>query len=1017
MNDPKGSIWRKWDLHVHTPASLIHNYEGNDPWSRFLDDLANLPPEIKVIGINDYMFLDGYKRILAEKAAGKLKNIDLFLPVIEFRLDKFGGSQGHLSRVNYHVIFSDEIGPDLIEQQFLNALSSKYNLTPQYDTLRTSGQWKALPTRDSLADLGQRIIDTIPKEEQKKFDSPLMEGFNNLCLSLDSINEALDSHYFKGRYATAVGKTEWADIKWNDHTIADKKTIINSANFVFTASATPQHYDNAKESLTKACVNDRLLDCSDAHAFRGSQNKDRLGNCFTWVKSDPTFAGLLQLLIEPDERIYVGDMPPQIARVQSNPTKYISSIEIKRKPTATIGEVWFNNTLPLNPGLVAIIGNKGKGKSALTDIIGLLCNTRQNKDFTFLSPENFRQLRDNKAKHFEAILRLESGTPISRGLEEAVDENQPELVKYIPQNFLEKICTQLGRIEESEFDRELKKVIFSHVEDAYRLGQASLDQLIAYKATEATQKSELLKQELHRLNERIIALEEKSEPAYRKRIENLLEKKNKELTAHDSALPLVIAKPDNDPARQAEISLTSSKIDAAKATLATEESNILAANQQKTTLVQLTATADRVIARADNLSRQIQTFITESQDDFNSLGLDLDRTLTVKIDKTAITLKRAALVAEQQQIARKLDPAQPGSIPLKRAEIVQSIKTLEEELDEPNKRYQAYETALKNWDNQRLAILGSKTTLDTVEYFKAQLSELDAIPNQLRNVRELRMAKAKEIHGVIRELADTYRELYAPVNQFIETRPLAKEKFQLNFEVGIVDAGFLDNFFELVSQGATGTYCGVEQGNKFLKTLLARQDFDTETGVEAFLNEILASLETDLRPDGKGVKVNDQLRKGKTVLALYDLIYGLEYMRPRYALRMGAKELSELSPGERGTLLLVFYLLVDKDDIPLVIDQPEENLDNQTVFELLVPCMKEAKRRRQVFMVTHNPNLAVVCDAEQIICADLDKTNKYTMNYISGAIENPKINQAIVDILEGTMPAFHNRQDKYQPVI
>jgi predicted ATPase len=163
------------------------------------------------------------------------------------------------------------------------------------------------------------------------------------------------------------------------------------------------------------------------------------------------------------------------------------------------------------------------------------------------------------------------------------------------------------------------------------------------------------------------------------------------------------------------------------------------------------------------------------------------------------------------------------------------------------------------------------------------------------------------------------------------------------------------------------------------------------------------------------VKVADQLRKGKTVLSLYDFIFSLEYIKPRYALRMGTKELSELSPGERGTLLLVFYLLVDKDDIPLVIDQPEENLDNQTVFELLVPCMKEAKRRRQVFMVTHNPNLAVVCDAEQIICADLDKTNKYTMNYLSGTIENPKNNRAIVDILEGTMPAFHNRQDKYFP--
>ena len=122
-----------------------------------------------------------------------------------------------------------------------------------------------------------------------------------------------------------------------------------------------------------------------------------------------------------------------------------------------------------------------------------------------------------------------------------------------------------------------------------------------------------------------------------------------------------------------------------------------------------------------------------------------------------------------------------------------------------------------------------------------------------------------------------------------------------------------------------------------------------------------------------------------------------------------------MSPGERGTLLLVFYLLVDKDDIPLVIDQPEENLDNQTVYELLVPCMKGAKNRRQVFIVTHNPNLAVVCDAEQIICANLDKQNNSTMTYLSGAIENPIIKKAIVDILEGTMPAFHNRETKYNP--
>jgi hypothetical protein len=89
----KGSTWKKWDLHVHTPESLIQHYPGGKAgaWDAFLSDLEELPPEFKVIGINDYIFVDGYERILKEKESGRLENIDLFLPVVELRLDKFGG--------------------------------------------------------------------------------------------------------------------------------------------------------------------------------------------------------------------------------------------------------------------------------------------------------------------------------------------------------------------------------------------------------------------------------------------------------------------------------------------------------------------------------------------------------------------------------------------------------------------------------------------------------------------------------------------------------------------------------------------------------------------------------------------------------------------------------------------------------------------------------------------------------------------------------------------------------------
>ena len=139
----------------------------------------------------------------------------------------------------------------------------------------------------------------------------------------------------------------------------------------------------------------------------------------------------------------------------------------------------------------------------------------------------------------------------------------------------------------------------------------------------------------------------------------------------------------------------------------------------------------------------------------------------------------------------------------------------------------------------------------------------------------------------------------------------------------------------------------------------------------------------------------------------------MDYLKPEFQLKMNGKHLSSLSPGERGALLLLLYLFIDNDDKPLIIDQPEENLDNESVYKYLVRFIKEAKKKRQIIMVTHNPNLAVVCDADQIIQMKIDKENANEVSFQAGAIENPKINKILIDILEGTYPAFHNRDSKY----
>ena len=253
---PQGSTWNKWDLHVHTPASIVQHYGGDDPaaWEKFFSDIESLPREFKVLGINDYVFVDGYREVLQAKRKGRLKNIDLLLPVIELRLDKFGGSESRLSRVNYHIIFSDEVDPDAIEYHLLFALSNEFVLSPETMELARQKRWSSNITRESIEELGRLIVETTPEDKRTNM-SALHRGFSNLNFRLDDIKKKLQFHHFEGKYLTAVGKTEWADIKWNYQVAAEKKNIINDADMVFVAADTPNDWRKAKDSLQSSGVN------------------------------------------------------------------------------------------------------------------------------------------------------------------------------------------------------------------------------------------------------------------------------------------------------------------------------------------------------------------------------------------------------------------------------------------------------------------------------------------------------------------------------------------------------------------------------------------------------------------------------------------------------------------------------------------------------------------------------------------------------------------------------------------
>jgi predicted ATPase len=142
-------------------------------------------------------------------------------------------------------------------------------------------------------------------------------------------------------------------------------------------------------------------------------------------------------------------------------------------------------------------------------------------------------------------------------------------------------------------------------------------------------------------------------------------------------------------------------------------------------------------------------------------------------------------------------------------------------------------------------------------------------------------------------------------------------------------------------------------------------------------------------------------------------LYGTKHIGISYSIDYEGVDIRKLSPGTRGIVLLLLYLaLDDADDRPLIIDQPEENLDPQSIFDELVGLFVAAKETRQVIMVTHNANLVVNTDADQVIIAFAGPHRPGQLppiRYLSGGLESAAMRKHVCGILEGGDRAFKER--------
>lgn len=995
LESKAGSTWRRWDLHIHAPGTKLSNAFGDARdeavWQRYVDALEASP--VQVFGITDYFSCDTYFEVERRYRARHPNSGKRFFANLELRLSESISKDG--SHPNIHVLFDNDAAVSAKIPRLLTNLETQSvddaNAKTRCSDLTTPRQVEAATVSlDGLLDaLKETFGDTKP-----------------YLLGFPANNDGLRS-----TDSSAPRKVALADrIDRTCHFFLGSE---KNRDFLLT---TDRYQEGSSEPKP-------VVSGSDAHSFEDLErlSGDVAGFPATWIKADLTFEGLRQICHEPASRVHIGPVPDVIVRQEQDGTKFLGMLRIGQVDgyDEQNGE-WFKGVaLPLNPELTTIIGNKGSGKSAIVDILGLLGNSKQEAYFSFLTDQTkskkFRQ--KGFAENFEASITWLSGNSETKRLNEHCDTSKPESVRYLPQNYFEQLTNE---IEIEQFRSEIEEVVFSHVDETDKLGKSSFSELEEAKTLQSKHEISSLKQQLRELNIEIVRLEEQSEPQFRRQIQSELDAKKQELEALEKGKPKEVTRPDTqDPA---QIALAQS-VD----TLTSLLGRLSERGQQTVTKISdLKAQLQGTVSLKESLASLVAGF-TESVNDLlpqiKAMGLDAAALVKLETDLTPLDNKIAATQAAindlEDNSSISFDEATDYDklvrLPALRAAYIhvgKEIEKLKEQLGTPQRRYQAYVERLAEWNTKRADILGDATEPKpgTLNFLTAKLKFLD---QDIAASLDAKKAERREILEKVYLSKAKVLKFYGDLKSSVEGRleAVRAEGFEIQIDASfIVDRGFRREFLNHINQRKGGPFRIDPDAQQELGRRIQDTDWNDRLSVEAFCDGLVEYMSW---PEGRTGRELSKFEQAHDLKELYDYLFSLDYLTPKYELRLGDKNLNELSPGEKGLLLLIFYLQLDRHSTPLIIDQPEDNLDNDSIFKVLATCIRDAKKHRQVILVTHNPNLAVGADAEQVVYVRLEKSRNYKFSYECGSIENPRINHRIVDVLEGSQPAFVKRRLKY----
>lgn len=978
---PRGSEWRKWDLHVHTPKSIVQSYgsDSKQAWDSFIQKLATMPTEIKVIGITDYLFCEGYEHLLTRRS--EIPNIELIIPNIEFRLNTFSGTANNTKRHNFHILFDPSVSIEDIRGQLLNCLATGYKVEDR-------SEWNQTPTPKSLTELGKQIKAAAPTGNSVHGKTDLEVGFDNITYDRKHIEELLGKSPFKGKYVTAIGYSEWDHSRW-DQSAADKRSLINSANFSLTCLNDPAKIEENRKDLETNKLNSLILHSSDAHEL------DNIGQTQLWIKADPTFAGLKQVINEPKARVFIGATPPN----------FKPDHKVIKKITIPQSSGWFIDgfELEINRDLVSIIGGRGSGKSALAEAIAYGAGSKDESEDAFLK---------KAAKHLNSIsgtiINIEWSDGQNTSFEVGKLISNQELVQYLPQGAVEELCSHKNSYK---LQKQIENVIFQKLDDTERLGASNFEQLKTQVLSGFKFEKEQVVTKLQQINRRITELtgQIRALPEKEKQLIGQKEEKDK----LEKSLPKLPANEEKGQVELAELS---------------EVKKIY-----ETKIVEIQGKLGKINdleTKVKIFKSQISEFKSEISSLLSELEIDDNIPFHVNLNESAI---KTSLDDKKVHYGNQLKTLKSGT-KTEVATILEFEKTklkfdnlqdLQKAIEDKQKETRAFETTKLKYQQQ-------KKTISTID------SSINALEAEIYKIKTETNAKKEKLESERFVIYESYferlkeektklEELYKPLQDSLASGTDTDKKLvfeaQVSYDVESHDKAGLN----IIDRSRKGNYRELDSLKNTLMELwdeFLRKKFDTQV-LTGKLKEIIDKFTFY---EGGEITISDQLKEGFSEEDYHNWLFDPTYFKIVSSLKFDDTDLYVLSPGQKGIILLILYLKIDEDDYrPLIIDQPEENLDNLSVYRDLIEYFRERKQFRQIIMVTHNPNLVVNTDSEQVIVANYNGKRRPRLEYCSGSLENqarkPDITidqfedgiiERVCNILEGGETAFSSRKKKYQ---